>query len=78
MQHLSGCPNIIAIGLLNPLDAPHHVRQDEWSEYREGIVLDRPVKSGKGSYANVGMRKVSLPILAEYLCTIILFIGSSN
>lgn len=44
-------------GLLNPLDAPHHVRQDEWSEYREGIVLDRPVKSGGGSYVNTGLKK---------------------
>ena len=49
------------LGLLNPLDAPHHVRQDEWSEYREGIVLDRPVKTGGGSYVNAGLRKVGYP-----------------
>ncbi|XP_058473269.1 putative methyltransferase C9orf114 homolog [Solea solea] len=44
-------------GLLNPLDSPHHMRIDEGSEYREGIVLDRPSKQGKGSLVNCGMRK---------------------
>ncbi|XP_030004324.1 putative methyltransferase C9orf114 homolog isoform X1 [Sphaeramia orbicularis] len=44
-------------GLLNPLDSPHHMRIDEESEYREGIVLDRPMKQGKGSFVNCGMRK---------------------
>ncbi|XP_077478940.1 putative methyltransferase C9orf114 homolog [Stigmatopora argus] len=44
-------------GLLNPLDSPHHMRMDEESEYREGIVLDRPTKPGKGSLVNCGMRK---------------------
>lgn len=44
-------------GLLNPLDSPHHMRIDEDSEYREGIVLDRPTKPGKGSFVNCGMRK---------------------
>lgn len=44
-------------GLLNPLDSPHHMRIDEESEYREGIVLDRPTKPGKGSFVNCGMRK---------------------
>uniref|UniRef100_A0A8C0G7W9 28S rRNA (uridine-N(3))-methyltransferase n=1 Tax=Chelonoidis abingdonii TaxID=106734 RepID=A0A8C0G7W9_CHEAB len=44
-------------GLLNPLDSPHHVRIDEESEYREGVVLARPTKPGKGSFVNCGMRK---------------------
>uniref|UniRef100_UPI0037E953E4 putative methyltransferase C9orf114 homolog n=1 Tax=Semicossyphus pulcher TaxID=241346 RepID=UPI0037E953E4 len=44
-------------GLLNPLDSPHHMRIDDESEYREGIVLDRPGKQGKGSLVNCGMRK---------------------
>ncbi|XP_074546270.1 putative methyltransferase C9orf114 homolog [Halichoeres trimaculatus] len=44
-------------GLLNPLDSPHHMRMDDESEYREGIVLDRPIKQGKGSLVNCGMRK---------------------
>ncbi|XP_042334897.1 putative methyltransferase C9orf114 homolog [Sceloporus undulatus] len=44
-------------GLLNPLDSPHHVRIDEESDYREGVVLARPVKPGQGSFVNCGMRK---------------------
>ncbi|XP_026568381.1 putative methyltransferase C9orf114 homolog [Pseudonaja textilis] len=44
-------------GLLNPLDSPHHVRMDEESEYREGVVLARPTKPGRGSFVNCGMRK---------------------
>ncbi|XP_061867296.1 putative methyltransferase C9orf114 homolog isoform X1 [Colius striatus] len=45
------------VGLLNPLDTPHHMRVDEDSEYREGVVLDRPMKPGKGSFVNCGMKK---------------------
>ena len=45
------------IGVLNPLDSPHHVKADEESPYREGVVLDKPVKHGKGSYVDVGLRK---------------------
>ncbi|KAJ8339156.1 hypothetical protein SKAU_G00359420 [Synaphobranchus kaupii] len=44
-------------GLLNPLDSPHHMRVDEAAEFREGVILDRPSKAGKGSFANCGMRK---------------------
>ncbi|KAM8827800.1 putative methyltransferase C9orf114 homolog [Spinachia spinachia] len=44
-------------GLLNPLDSPHHMRIDDESDFREGIVLDRPLKPGKGSLVNCGMRK---------------------
>ncbi|XP_028827201.1 putative methyltransferase C9orf114 homolog [Denticeps clupeoides] len=44
-------------GLLNPLDSPHHMRMDEEAAFREGVVLDRPCKAGKGSFVNCGMRK---------------------
>ncbi|KAG5834514.1 putative methyltransferase C9orf114 homolog [Anguilla rostrata] len=44
-------------GLLNPLDSPHHMRVDEDAEFREGVILDRPSKAGKGSFVNCGMRK---------------------
>ncbi|XP_011170091.1 putative methyltransferase C9orf114 homolog [Solenopsis invicta] len=42
-------------GLLNPLDAPHHLRQEDESLYREGIVTNKPIKVGKGSQVNVGL-----------------------
>ena len=47
------------VGILHPLNCPHHMKQDEWSEYREGVVLDRPSKKKKqvGSYVNVGLTK---------------------
>jgi len=50
--------DLVYAGILNPLDCPHHMREDEESPYREGVVLDRPVKNGKGSYANCGMHKL--------------------
>ena len=43
-------------GLMNPLESQHHLRKDEWSPYREGCVLDRPV-SGDYSWANIGLNK---------------------
>lgn len=50
-------PDLKYAGLLNPLDSPHHMRMDDSEKYREGVVLDRPVKDGKGSFVNCGMRK---------------------
>ena len=48
---------ILFEGLLNPLDCPHHTKVDEESPYREGVVLDKPVKDTKGSFVNVGLLK---------------------
>ncbi|GFW41433.1 putative methyltransferase C9orf114 [Trichonephila clavipes] len=45
------------VGLLNPLDSPHHLRADEKSRFREGITVNMPVGSGKGSYVYVGLKK---------------------
>ncbi|XP_037043754.1 putative methyltransferase C9orf114 homolog [Bradysia coprophila] len=42
-------------GLLNPLDAPHHLRQQNDFIYREGIVTNKPAKETKGSYVNIGL-----------------------
>ncbi|XP_066995249.1 putative methyltransferase C9orf114 [Anabrus simplex] len=42
-------------GTLNPLDAPHHLRQNDTFEFREGVVSNCPVKPGKGSMVNVGL-----------------------
>lgn len=44
-------------GLLNPLDTPHHLRGNEWSAYREGVVVDRPLKDKEGSHINVGLQR---------------------
>lgn len=42
-------------GLLNPLDAPHHLRQQDKCTYREGVVTNKPTKPGRGSFVNVGL-----------------------
>nr|CAB3227240.1 uncharacterized protein C9orf114-like [Phallusia mammillata] len=34
------------------------MREDADSPYREGVVLDRPIKSGKGSFVNCGTVKL--------------------
>lgn len=44
-------------GLLNPLDCPHHMRKDDEMEFREGVVLEKAVKPGRGSYVDVGLIK---------------------
>jgi predicted SPOUT superfamily RNA methylase MTH1 len=47
-------PDLQFTGLLSPLDSPHHVRQEERSKYREGVVMDR--KGVKGSLVNCGIK----------------------
>ncbi|XP_023948792.1 putative methyltransferase C9orf114 [Bicyclus anynana] len=42
-------------GLLNPLDAPHHLRQSNDFHFREGITMNKKVKPGRGSQVNVGL-----------------------
>lgn len=47
-------PDLQFTGLLSPIDAPHHVRAEDRSPYREGVVMDR--KGSKGSLVNCGIR----------------------
>lgn len=56
MKLFQKSPALRFSGMMNPVDAPHHVKTDEWSEFREGIVIKRPVKEGKGSWVNVGFK----------------------
>ncbi|EKG11560.1 hypothetical protein MPH_11053 [Macrophomina phaseolina MS6] len=48
-------PNLRTAGTLPSLDMPHHLRADEWCQYREGVVLGASVyddtSSVTGSYA---------------------------
>ncbi|XP_042905653.2 putative methyltransferase C9orf114 homolog [Parasteatoda tepidariorum] len=44
-------------GEIHPLQLPSHLSINDESEYREGIVLNKPVKQGKGSYINIGLQK---------------------
>ncbi|CAM9190506.1 unnamed protein product [Lampetra fluviatilis] len=44
-------------GLLNPVDSPHHMRRDEESPYREGVVLEQRGAPGASASANCGLYK---------------------
>jgi predicted SPOUT superfamily RNA methylase MTH1 len=50
-------PDLQFAGLLAPVDAPHHVRAEDRSKYREGVVLEKksPRPDG-GSLVNCGIR----------------------
>ncbi|XP_052764247.1 putative methyltransferase C9orf114 [Mya arenaria] len=44
-------------GVLNPLDCPHHMRAQDEAVYREGVVLNKPPREGRGSFVNIGLTK---------------------
>ncbi|CAG9818380.1 unnamed protein product [Phaedon cochleariae] len=44
-------------GILNPLNAPHHLGPNEEFQFREGVVLNKPSKTGQGSFVNIGLLK---------------------
>jgi predicted SPOUT superfamily RNA methylase MTH1 len=51
-------PDLKYAGLLNPLDTPHHLRADERSVYREGVVMSKPVGAGgQGCWVDVGLKR---------------------
>ncbi|CAB4477320.1 DUF171-domain-containing protein [Rhizophagus irregularis] len=43
-------------GLLNPLDCPHHVRKEEKSPFREGVIINKK-SGGETSLVNAGLSK---------------------
>jgi predicted SPOUT superfamily RNA methylase MTH1 len=51
------CNELRLAGLLAPLECPHHLKAGDISEYREGVVLKRPTKKNKGSFADIGLLK---------------------
>jgi hypothetical protein len=48
-------PDLQFAGLLAPIDAPHHVRAEDNSKYREGVVLNKSGPNGN-SLVNCGIR----------------------
>jgi methyltransferase len=46
------------VGLMNPIESSHHLKADEYCQYREGVVMNRPVKEGAGSWVEIGLLKV--------------------
>lgn len=59
-------PSLRLAGLLNPLDAPHHMRADDACPFREGVVLDRTIKKGAGSFVDIGKRKVTAVLYCRW------------
>ena len=46
------------VGLVSPVEAPHHLKlHDEWT-YREGVVTDTPTKDDRGSWVDIGLKNV--------------------
>lgn len=43
---------------MNPIESRHHLKADEYFRFREGVVLNRPVKANQGSWADIGLKKV--------------------
>jgi hypothetical protein len=48
-------PDLQFAGLLAPVDAPHHVREGDRSNYREGVVMNKNSSNGN-SLVNCGIR----------------------
>ncbi|CRH03827.1 RNA methyltransferase, putative [Plasmodium relictum] len=52
-KHLFPITNFLKnSGIMNPVDAPHHLRSDEWLPFREGVVIK---KESKGIIVDVGL-----------------------
>ncbi|KAJ9154345.1 hypothetical protein P3X46_027692 [Hevea brasiliensis] len=45
------------VGLLPPLDAPHHLRKHEWAPYREGVTSNEKAPNSKETLVDVGLSK---------------------
>ncbi|KAL8725255.1 MAG: hypothetical protein Q9181_006480 [Wetmoreana brouardii] len=71
-------PDLRLAGSLPSLDMPHHLRRDEWCQYRDGVTNERPAveqshkkkhkqdnaQSGESSVVDVGLpQKVLIPTI---------------
>ncbi|KXS96276.1 hypothetical protein AC578_3864 [Pseudocercospora eumusae] len=57
-------PDLRTAGALPSLDMPHHLRSDEWCDFREGVAIN-PARS-KGTLVDCGLaQKVCIPVELE-------------
>ncbi|KAF2105128.1 DUF171-domain-containing protein, partial [Rhizodiscina lignyota] len=49
-------PNLRTAGSLPSLDMPHHLRQHEWCEYREGVTLPPTSQNQQRTVVDVGLK----------------------
>lgn len=50
------------VGLMNPIECKHHLLTEDVSNYREGVVVERPTK-GETAWVEIGLKK---QVLIEY------------
>lgn len=50
-------PDLNNVGLMNPIEALHHLKTTEVCEFREGVALERPTKAGCGSWVDIGLKQ---------------------
>ncbi|KAL7578299.1 hypothetical protein ACA910_012711 [Epithemia clementina (nom. ined.)] len=66
-------PDLQFAGLLSPVDAPHHVRADDFCPFREGVVLDKAIRSG-GCLVSCGVPhrpvEIATKLQAGIRCTV--------
>lgn len=68
-------------GLMNPLNAPHHLSTKDEFMFREGVVTNKPIKQGKGSIVNIGLRQdvnVDKVLIEGARCTVKLHMETLN
>jgi hypothetical protein len=40
---------------MNPIESRHHLKSNEFCKFREGCVVNRPVKNNEGSWVDIGL-----------------------
>jgi len=48
-------PDLKYADLLNPLDPPHHMKQEELSRYRDGVVVDKDTGEDESCFVDIGL-----------------------
>ncbi|KAB5537799.1 hypothetical protein DKX38_015332 [Salix brachista] len=49
--------NLRFVGMLPPLDAPHHLRKHEWAPFREGVTLNEKLPNSGETLVDVGLSR---------------------
>ena len=49
-------PDLKNAGIMNPIEADHHLKEEDVCHYRDGVVIDRPTKLNCGSWVDIGLR----------------------
>lgn len=50
-------PDLNNVGLMNPIEALHHFKADDKTQFRDGVAVERPTKNGAGSWVDIGLKQ---------------------